>query len=283
MKDRGVMMMKCDPHFGAHECRDKLTVADVKAALEDMSSIMARLRTHTSQKESWTAPDVGIACYLFFFMIEVAWTLLFHAAEGQRPEPLSKQSATPCSFSVPVRHTREMKYVLPRPLKQLDKKPRSMLEDLLTKWSPHNEKNSTNIVYNKVAYWLHALRLIRDVGTHRSLALVQRPTPGTEETLRVKLPRSPAAKETKTNDSRRDLPTFSTDPHAFSDGIVNDGYCFASVEEIADTIHSVAEIVHTSLAAVVIECGPSLDDALAHETSERSAEPGRCDTVCEKM
>jgi hypothetical protein len=228
----------------------------VKAALEDMRSIEAGLGAHLSQVSNWTAPDVGIACYLFNFMIEVAWTLLFHAAGGQRPEPLSKASATPCSFKVPVRHTSNKKYDLPPALKGLSSQPRTLLVDLLTQWSPHRVEQQDTIAYNKVAYWLHALRLVRDVGTHRSLALVERPALGSGAGLKVKLPLSPAAAEPQSLPSHRPLPAFGGDPLAFSVAVGNLGYCYATTQEMAAEIKVVAQIVCDRLSEVLVACFP---------------------------
>jgi hypothetical protein len=101
-------------------CRTRsITREDMTAALEDMHNIKSRLQVHLNDAPNWTAPDVGIACYLFYFMVEVAWTLFFYAAGGRKPDPLSKVAVTPCSFKVPVRSTSAKRYDLPVPLKDL--------------------------------------------------------------------------------------------------------------------------------------------------------------------
>lgn len=223
-----------------------------------MRDIKSRLSAHLARVDKWTAPDVGIACYLFNFMIEVAWTLLFHAAGGQRPEPLSKEAATPCSFKVPVRHTDKKSYDLPPPLKGLPIEARTKLVPLLTQWSPYHGEQQGTLVYNMVAYWLHALRLVRDVGTHRSLALIQRPAPGTGEGLQIKLPRSPAAAVPQPLPSHRPLPDFGGDPLAFTAAVSNSGYCFATARGMADAIEVVSTVVCDGLSAVVEACMPQV-------------------------
>eukprot|EP00955_Chlamydomonas_euryale_P074123 361941-Chlamydomonas_euryale.AAC.4 len=222
-----------------------------------MFSIRARLNAHLSDSSHWTAPDVSIACYLFYFMIEVAWTSLFHAAGGQRPGLLSEQSATTSSFKVSIRQTQKKNYALPPSLAGLKQGARTLLVGFLTKCSAYLGAQQDAISYSQVAYWLHALRLVRDVGTHRLLALVERPTPGSSAGLRVKLPISPAAAEPQPTYSHRSLPAFGRDdPFAFSHEAVNLGYCYTTAIEMAQTIEAIADIVFHDLNKVQDACRP---------------------------
>lgn len=89
-----MIIFVCQLTLGKHS-NPKLTSDDVTTALNDMHAIYNALLNLITKVESWSRTDVGIACYLFFFMTEVAWTPICHAAIGSSPEPFSKQHTTP--------------------------------------------------------------------------------------------------------------------------------------------------------------------------------------------
>ncbi len=132
--------------------RVPLTDADIKAAQEDMHSILSSLTLRANNFSSWTPPDVFVACYQFNFMIEVAWTLLYHAAIGQRPDVFSKEAGTPWSFKTPpVRPSISKKYSMPIEFKALPDPVRKKFNEVMKDWSPY--KDGDVIIYNKVSFW----------------------------------------------------------------------------------------------------------------------------------
>lgn len=117
-----------------------------------------------SRRDAWSRADVGVACYLFSFMAEVAWTLLVHAAQDRSPVvELRKSSVVP--------------FKLPKPIKEPSAMPapaRAALVRLMTEWSPYYHDDGVQVVYNPMSYWLMALRAARDIGTHRTLSHIKR-------------------------------------------------------------------------------------------------------------
>lgn len=125
-----------------------------------MNEIYTALRDTVNRRDAWSRVDVGIACYLFSFMAEVAWTLLVHAALDRSPEAHNKQHTTPCVFKTELRKSRVVPFKLPKPLKEPSAMPapaRAALVRLMTEWSPHYHDDGVQVVYNPMSYWLMAL------------------------------------------------------------------------------------------------------------------------------
>ena len=224
-----------------------------------MKSILDKLINLTNSAGAWTRVDVGIACYLFSFMIEVAWTLLSHCAFGEKPNHFTKQSVTPFAFHPSPRHNEAARYHL-KDFNTLPPEAGTELIKHMSIWMPYFS-NKTGIVYNEVGFWICALRFAKDVGTHRSLCLVQHGDDpavigmnGSDQ-LNIKVPVNPATKDYTDTYTHMDPPIFS-DSYKFSYSQSNTGFCYVSASQFGLAVAKVAFIVHDGLAATVAQCAP---------------------------
>jgi hypothetical protein len=158
-------------------CRStlRLTKEDINMTQADMREIHSALSTLVGSRDRWTRTDVSTACFLLFSMVEVGWTMLVHAAEDRSPTEtaFSKFNTTASTFKPALRGKKGDTFKLPKCMNDptaLPRKARSELLRLMTLWSPYKAGDDT--VYNGVSYWLMALRVARDMGTHRTLAHV---------------------------------------------------------------------------------------------------------------
>eukprot|EP00798_Chlamydomonas_sp_ICE-L_P001075 gene1075-3933_t len=108
-------------------------------------------------------------CYLFNFMLEIVWNLLLHAAKNQKPMHFSKQADSTIAWKLCVLANKGCQYGVPSSV-AVGKDAKEELITAMGKWMPYKD-NEQRVVYNKVGFWMHALRYARNVGTHRSLAL----------------------------------------------------------------------------------------------------------------
>ncbi|PNH01593.1 hypothetical protein TSOC_012505 [Tetrabaena socialis] len=259
------------------ESHPRLASADVDTALWDMTEIYTALRDLVDKRDSWSRTDVGTACYLLFFMVEVAWTLLNHAATDRSPMPFSKQHTTSSSFKIEARKSNSVPYNLPKPIKEpstMSALARTKLVSYMTQWSPFfcDDNGVKKVVYNSVSYWLMALRTARDIGTHRTLSHIQVPPPdpagdappaasvGPEVAkggLLIKLPINPAM---DFSDYNSHMPFTGggngTDPLVHFPATSSRGYCMVPVERMATDMLSVAAAVRGGLEDVVQLCRP---------------------------
>lgn len=239
-----------------------------------MNQIHAALRDLVDRRGMWSRADVGVACYLFSFMAEVAWTLLVHAALDHSPMAYSKQHTTPCAFKTELRKSSTQTFKLPKPLKEPSAMPapaRKELVHLMTLWSPYLHDDGQQVIYNPMSYWLMALRAARDIGTHRTLSHVQlapesaaggTPAPGAPvmadinagTAFTIKLPFNPALDFSDydsgmqiavVKDTLTPLPPTS-----------NRGYCMVPVARMAEDMLLVATSLHDGLATVIGLCRP---------------------------
>lgn len=255
----------------------RLTNKDIDTALADMLEIYTRLTDLVNRRSEWTRADVGIACYLFFFMVEVAWTLLVHSALDRSPVTYNKQHTTPSSFKTELCKSSKVQAKLPKPIKDsaMPAAARIELTRLMTEWSPYYHDDDMQVVYNPVSYWLMALRAARDIGTHRTLAHVQSapvtaanvapPTLGTEinatanagTAFTIKLPANPAI-DFSDYDAGMQCAVIGDDLlHPFLP-TNNRGYYMVPVARMAEDMLRVATALHKGLEQVITLCKPPL-------------------------
>jgi hypothetical protein len=242
-----------------------------------MNQIYTALSELVSRRDAWSRADVGVACYLFSFMAEVAWTLLVHAAQDRSPVAYNKQHTTPCIFKIELRKSSVVPFKLPKPIKEPSAMPapaRVALVRLMTEWSPYYHDDGVQVVYNPMSYWLMALRAARDIGTHRTLSHVQvapaagyitgsTPAVGTSvaayanagTAFAIKLPVNPAL-EYSDYDSHMQFAVV-TDVLACFPPTNNRGYCMVPIGRMAADMLVVATALHDGLAAVIEQCRPA--------------------------
>lgn len=226
-----------------------------------MREVLAKLVQVTDASDSWVRADVGVGCYLFNFMTEIAWTLLACIAADTNPGNYCKEQATNASFRLDARNSAAAAET-PKHLSGLPQAAREKLTNMLHDWMPlHCDKKAQTYKYTKVSYWLAVLRYVRDVGTHRSLCLVQPAEPIasnsaatlTPSALNVRVPINPAAASYRNALEGSGLPAFTTyvSQHV---KVVQNGFCVITAGQLAKAMCEVAHIVHDGFAEVLNMC-----------------------------
>lgn len=129
--------------------------------MDEVNDVYQSLTSHLHEHANWKRPDVGVACYLFCFMLEIAWWTLGQVASKTAPEPFAKDGASRGTWKLALRKKVSAEYslegtalaTLPPPIKK-------RLTEAMTRWVPH-EDGRGRIVYNKIGFWMHTLRFLR--------------------------------------------------------------------------------------------------------------------------
>ena len=256
----------------------KLLRQDVTAAIFEVSEISRDLQNHynaivaSSSAGAGSRMDVCVICYMFCFMLEVAWSILVHASMNQRPVIFQKEPSTKSSFVLhPVRNgeTINFKY----PAEQLGNLPPAVRDayiGMMNKLVPYKACRPQSLVYNKVGYWTHVARFIRDVSTHRGLSLIQLQLPedirggGGPSRAHVKVPTSPAAStfvDVPSNGAPYLPPHLA--PWESAIELSHNGFWMAPVGLVIESIVKVSQELCKEITAMLTMLESALPDALA--------------------
>lgn len=240
--------------------------ADVISALSDVREVHRRLQAHVDSSQDWNAPDVGIACYLFNFMLEVGWYSLVHAATKQKPAAFCKPGVTRDAWPLLTLTHQGAKYGVPKFMIGLPQKAKDLLAQTMEAWMPYrdSDRTTTTYFYNKIGFWLHALRFIRNCSTHRSLGIVVPPTPQPSNSdsqtspsgspLQVMVPTNPALAEYNDAHVSRSL-AFGTELLCHTYSVTGaGGYTRLDAVTMASDMMLVANVVSNTLDALLTAC-----------------------------
>ncbi len=146
-----------------------------------------------------TPVDIASVCNLICMMQEHAMYCVVHAAHGIAPVPGTKSSLPFKTLGSLVKVTvlgahKKAEY---RPSTELfaglPKETRDLLVNVMTVWTAKYTSVSTSrIMYNQMAFWISATRVLRNISEHQSLSFVEWSSLLDDtDTLVVKVPTNP--------------------------------------------------------------------------------------------
>ena len=253
------------------------------AAILEVGEIYRDLQSHnnaivaSSSAGAGSRMDVCVVCYMFCFMLEVAWSILVHASMNQRPVIFQKEPCTKSSFVLhPVRSGKTVHFKYPA--EQLGNLPpvvRDAYISLMNKLVPYKACRPQFLVYNKVSYWTYVARFIRDVSTHRGLSLIQLQVPedtqggGGLSRAHVKVPTSPAASafvDVLSNGVPCLPPLLG--PWESAIELSHNGFWMAPVSLVVESVVKVSQELCKEITAMLTTLENALPDALAGDAPD---------------
>jgi hypothetical protein len=178
------------------------------------------------------------------------------------------QADTTCAWPLCVLQKEGGKFGLSGSMNGLGADVKLKLVQAMSEWMPHWE-DGQQVKYNKVGFWMHALRFARNVGTHRSLALIRHANPASVGdpnpivSMMVKVPVNPAMAILNDYNAHQAL-AFGTLPlkHVFTP--TSNGFCLLSIKDMVTSVHEVAFLLEPKLLDILGAVMPKVTSVLAY-------------------